>query len=175
MAVISTKIANAIGTHKVFKLWAMPVRQFLKRCLQDLVMLFEGLLRLILYFGSQTAVGHDDQESEFQQEPIISLVIEPYFSIRFKKPGPIKSTKSWKKTSTQRFEQFLIVYLHNPTVFYNLFKNKSKITRYLTICYTKHFQLLNENLDFWRRSQWSSWRSPKDLFREMIQRDLIKF
>ena len=72
----------------------MPVRQFLKRCLQDLVMLFEGLLRLILYFGSQTTVGHDDQEGEFQQEPIISLVVEPYFSIRFKKPGPIKSTKS---------------------------------------------------------------------------------
>ena len=129
----------------------------------------------ILYFGSQTAVGHDDQEGEFQQEPIISLVVEPYFSIRFKKPGPIKSTKSWKKTSTQQFEQFLIVYLHNPTVFYNLFKNKSKITRYLTICYTKHFQLLNENLDFWRRSQWSSLQSPKDLFGEMIQRDLIKF
>ena len=72
----------------------MPFRQFLKRCIQDLVMFFEGLLRLILYFGSQTAVEHDDQVGEFQQEPIISLVVEPYFSIRFKKPGPIKSTKS---------------------------------------------------------------------------------
>ena len=157
MAVISTKIANAIGTHKVFKLWAMPVRQFLKRCLQDLVMLFEGLLRLILYFGSQTAVGHDDQEGEFQQEPIISLVVEPYFSIRFKKPGPIKSTKSWKKHRLSNLS------------------NSWSFTRYLTICYTKHFQILNKNLDFWRRSQWSSLRSPKDLFGEMIQRDLIKF
>ena len=41
------------------------------------MMFFEGLLRLILYFGPQRAVEHDYEEGRFQQEPIISLMVEP--------------------------------------------------------------------------------------------------
>ena len=58
----------------------MPVRRYLKRRLQDLMMFFEGLLRLILYLGPQRAVEHEYEEGKFQQEPIISLMVEPFLS-----------------------------------------------------------------------------------------------
>ena len=100
----------------------MPVRLYLKRRFQDLMMFFEGLLRLILYFGPQRAVEHDYEEGKFQQEPIISLMVEPCcFYPKY---------QILKKTSNQQFEQFLTIHLHKPTVFFNLFKNSSKGTRY---------------------------------------------
>ena len=67
------------------------------------MMFFEGFLRLILYFGPQRAVEHDDQEDKFQQEAVTNLLVERTVSTRFKKPGPIKNTKSWKTTSNQQF------------------------------------------------------------------------
>ena len=42
------------------------------------MMFFEGFLRLILYFGPQRAVEHDDQEGKFQQEAVTNLLVEPY-------------------------------------------------------------------------------------------------
>ena len=42
------------------------------------MMFFEGFLRLILYFGPQRAVEHDDQEDKFQQEAVTNLLVEPY-------------------------------------------------------------------------------------------------
>ena len=77
VAVKLAKVANAIGTLKVFKLLIMPIRLYLKRRFQDLMMFFEGLLKLILYFGRQRAVEHDYEEGKFQREPIISLMVEP--------------------------------------------------------------------------------------------------
>ena len=56
----------------------MPVRRYLKKRLEDLMMFFEGFLRLILYFGPQRAVEHDDQEGKFQQEAVTNLLVEPY-------------------------------------------------------------------------------------------------
>ena len=115
----------------------MPVRLYLKRRFQDLMMFFEGLLKLILYFGPQRAVEHDYEEGKFQREPIISLMVEPCCFYPIWKTGTDKKYQILKKTSNQQFEQFLTIYLQNPTVFFNLFKNSSKVTRYLTMCYTK--------------------------------------
>ena len=60
----------------------MPIRQYLKRRFQDLMMFIERLLRLlILYFGQQNlveiteqrAVEHDNREGKFQKKPIDKL------------------------------------------------------------------------------------------------------
>ena len=150
----------------------MPVRLYLKRRFQDLMMFFEGLLRLILYFGPQRAVEHDYEEGRFQQEPIISLMVEPCCFYPIWKTGTDKKYQILKKTSNQQFEQFLTIYLHDPTVFFNLFKNSSKVTRYLTICATQ-----NKWLKIWILevlAKYGSFRSPKDSCGGTIQRDLIK-
>ena len=134
VAVILTKVANAIGTPEVFKLWIMPVRRYLKRRLQDLMMFFEALLRLILYLGPQRAVGHVYEEGKFQQEPIISLMVEPCCFYPIWKTGTDKKYQILKKISNQQFEQFLTIHLHKPTVFFNLFKIAQKGP---VMCYSK--------------------------------------
>ena len=96
----------------------MPIRLYLKRRFQDLMMFFEGLLRLILHFGPQRAVEHEYEEGRFQQEPIISLMVEPCCFYPIWKTGTDKKYQILKKTSNQQFEQFLTIYLHNPTVFF---------------------------------------------------------
>ena len=54
------------------------------------MMFFEGLLRLILYLGPQRAVEHEYEEGKFQQEPIISLMVEPCYFYPIWKTGTDK-------------------------------------------------------------------------------------
>ena len=86
--------------------------------------------------------------------PLLKLKISGELGVsrdKLKKPGPLK--KQHQNICFQQFEQFFTIYLHNLIEFirptFNYVKNRSKVTRFLTMWYTKY---MAENLAFERQS-----------------------
>ena len=86
--------------------------------------------------------------------PLLKLKISGELGVsrdKLKKPGPLK--KQHQNVCFQQFEQFFTIYLHNLIEFirptFNYVKNRSKVTRFLTMWYTKY---MAENLAFERQS-----------------------